>query len=206
MELKEYYKILRTNVSVVIYTVLIAIVGVYAWSMKQSGNYNTSLILNISREETQSTADYRYDQFYRIQADEKFAETIQQWLKSPGIVSEIFEKSGIEQQEDKSLRQLSKSFGAEKLSPEVVEVRYSAASSDDAKKIGDAIGRAISDKTKSLNVEAKDPSWFSVSPSNLIILKNTQDLRINLSIAAAIGLFFGILFAFIKHYLSSDEE
>jgi len=39
----------------------------------------------------------------------------------------------------------------------------------------------------------------------LVILKNTQDLRINLGIAALIGIFIGMLLAFGKHYISEDK-
>lgn len=205
MELREYYKILKLNMSVVFYAILISVVIVYAWSVKQSETYSTSLLLNISRMETQSTTDYRYDQFYRVQADEKFAETIGEWLKIPGIASEIMTKANISQ-DGKTVRTLSKSFQADKMAPEIVEVRYLAVNQDNAKKISDALGSVVAEKVKSLNFEAKDPNWFSVTPSNLVILKNTQDLRINLGLAIAAGLFFGALFAFVKHYISEEKK
>lgn len=201
MELKEYYKIWRENISVVIYAILIAIIVVYAWSVRKSETYSASLILNISRSEAQSTAEYRYDQFYRLQADEKFAETIAQWLKAPGVANDIFDKSGIDSHES-TMRALAKSFQAEKLSAELVGVRYSTQNEDEAKKIANSLNAVISGKTKDLNSESRDPNWFKVDMSNLIVLKNQQDLRVNLAIAAIIGLFIGTLLAFGKHYLS----
>jgi capsular polysaccharide biosynthesis protein len=204
MELREYYKILKLNMSVIFYTILISIVVVYAWSMKQSETYSASVLLNISRMETQSSADYRYDQFYRVQADEKFAETIGEWLKMPGIASEIMTKANINQV-GKTVRTLSKSFQSDKMAPEIVEVRYSTTNQDDAKKISDALGGVITEKIKSLNSEAKDPNWFSVTPSNLVILRNVQDLKINLSLAIVVGLFFGVLFALAKYYTSEER-
>jgi len=203
MELKEYYKILKINISVLIYAVIIAVVAVYIWSIKQSETYSTSLLLNVGRIETQSTADYRYDQFYRIQADDKFADTVSEWLKMPGVVQEILSKAGLNSS-GKSLRQLAKTFSADKMSPQIIEVRFSPASPDEAGKISSAIASVISDKTKVLNADARDPNWFKVDPSNLITAKNTQDLRINLSVAALVGLVFGMFFAFVKHYISED--
>jgi capsular polysaccharide biosynthesis protein len=201
MELKEYYKILKRNLAVVIYTVFIAIVVVYAWSVKKSQTYSASLLLNISRAETQPTSDYRYDQFYRLQADEKFAETIVEWLKSPGVTKDIFDKAGVST-DQKTMRALSKSFRAEKLSSNLVGVQYSTSTSEEAEKIAPALASVISEKTKSLNSEARDPNWFQVEMSNLIILKNTQDLRINLGIAILAGILLGSLLAFGKHYIS----
>jgi len=204
MELREYYKILKLNMAVVFYTIIILVVVVYAWSVRQSETYSASLLLNISRTETQSSADYRYDQFYRVQADEKFSETIGEWLKMPGIVAEIMEKAKISQ-EGKTIRALSRSFQADRMAPEIVEVRYSTTNHDDAKKISESLGIVIMEKVKSLNADAKDPNWFSVTPSNLVILKNIQDLRINLALAALVGFFFGVLFAFAKYYISEEK-
>lgn len=204
MELREYYKILKSNVSVIIYAILIAVVVVYAWSVKKSETYSASLLLNISRSESQSTTDYRYDQFYRLQADEKFAETIVEWLKSPGVAKDIFEKASIKSDE-KSMRQLSKSFQAEKLSSEVVSVKFSTQTEDEAKKIASAVAFVSLEKTKDLNSETRDSNWFAVDMTNLVILKNTQDLRINLGIAALIGIFIGTLLAFGKHYISEEK-
>lgn len=203
MELREYYKILRSNVSVIIYTAIIAIIITYAWSVKQSQTYSASILLNIGQTETQSTADYRYDQFYRLQADDKFAETVVEWLKTPGIAKNIFDKAGVSS-DQKTMRSLSKSFQAEKLSSNIVGVRYSTQNNDEAEHIAPAVSSIISEKTKFLNADARDPNWFQISASDLIILKNMQDLRINLGIAALAGLFFGILLAFGKHYISEE--
>jgi capsular polysaccharide biosynthesis protein len=204
MELREYYKILKTNVSVIIYTVVIAVVVVYAWSVRAAQVYNASLLLNISRTETQTTADYRYDQFYRLQADDKFAETVVEWLASPGVSQDIFAKAGINA-DQKTMRDLSKSFQAEKLSSNLVSVKYSTETNDEAARIAPAIESILADRTKSLNSAAKDPDWFQIDSSNLIVLKNTQDLRLNFGIAALAGLFLGALFAFGKYYISDEE-
>lgn len=204
MELREYYKILKSNISVVIYTVIIAVVFVYAWSVRTSQVYNASLLLNISRTESQTTSDYRYDQFYRLQADDKFAETIVEWLKSPGVAQDIFTKAGISS-DQKTMRGLSKSFQAEKLSSNLVGIQYSTGTNDEAARIAPVIATVVSDKTKSLNADARDPNWFQIDESNLIILKNIQDMRINLGIAALAGLFLGTLLAFGKHYISEEK-
>ena len=205
MELREYYKILKANVSVIIYTVVIAVVVVYAWSVRASQIYDASLLLNISRSETQSTADYRYDQFYRLQADDKFAETVVEWLASPGVSQDIFAKAGINA-DQKTMRDLSKSFQAEKLSSNLVSVKYSTETNDEAARIAPAVESILADRTKSLNSAAKDPDWFQIDLSNLIVLKNTQDLRLNFGIAALAGLFLGTLLAFGKHYISDEDQ
>jgi capsular polysaccharide biosynthesis protein len=205
MELREYYKILKTNIYVVIYTILIFFVLAYIWTMRVGETYSSSLLLNVSRNENQSSTDYRYDQFYRLQADEKFSETISEWLKSPGVAQEIFKKADLNSS-GKSIRQLGKTFRAEKMSPEIIEVRFSPKDTDEGKKIADSISSVISEKIKDINSPANDPNWFRIEPSNLVTAKNTQNLQLNLIVAALAGLFAGSLFAFLKHYLSEPQK
>jgi capsular polysaccharide biosynthesis protein len=138
-----------------------------------------------------------------LQADDKFAETVVEWLKSPGITKNIFDKAGVNSSQ-KTMRNLSKSFQAEKLSSNLVGVRYSTETSEESGKIAPAIASVVSEKTKALNADARDPNWFQVAASDLIILKNTQDLRVNLGIAALVGFFLGTLLAFGKHYISES--
>lgn len=204
MELREYYKILKSNISVVIYVVIIAVVATYAWSVRQSQIYSASLLLNISRTETQNSADYRYDQFYRLEADEKFAKTVVEWLKAPGIAREIITKSDVTTGE-KSLRQLSKSFRAQNLSSQIIDVRFSAKSEDEAKKIKNSIESIVSEKTAGLNASASDPDWFEIKASDFIFVKNIQNIPLNLTIAALAGIFAGIFLAFGKHYISEEN-
>ena len=201
MELKEYYKIWKKHISVVIYAVLVVVVAVYAWSVKKSETFSASLLLETRRTQAQPTNEYKYDQFYRLQADEKFSETIVEWLKAPGVAREIFQKSGVNTDE-KSMRQLSKSFRAEKTSSQIVSVNFGVQKEDEAKKIADAIASVISEKTKGINAEARDPEWFEVAMDDLAVVKNAQDLRLNLALAALAGLFIGTFLAFGKHYIS----
>ncbi|MDD5489411.1 MAG: hypothetical protein PHP25_01875 [Candidatus Moranbacteria bacterium] len=203
MELREYYKILKSNFSVVAYATLIAVVAVYAWSVRESQTFSASFLLNVGRLASQNTADYRYDQFYRLQADEKFAETIVQWLSSPGVAKDILSSAGVKS-DDKTIRQLGKSFRAEKLSSGLVGVRYSAQSEDEGKKVAAAAAGVVSDKTKNLNSDTRDPDWFSVNMTDLVVAKNTQDLRINLGVAALFGIFIGTLLAFGKFYIKEE--
>ena len=69
--------------------------------------------------------NYKYDNFYRLQADEKFAETLVEWLKSPRIEEKIFKEAGIDPS-GYSLKKLAKSIKAEKMSSQVVAVSFSS--------------------------------------------------------------------------------
>jgi len=204
MELREYIKILGRNISTIVYTVIIFVIVVYIWSAEQSKLFTTELLLNIGRLDNQSTAEYKFDEFYRVQADEKFAKNIEEWLKIPGVISSIFVDAGIKD-EPGTIGGRNVNFQATAISPESVKVKFSVATEDEARKLGGSVGKIIDNKTTTLNSEAKDPNWFKVSSDNLIIYKNTQNLPLNLGLALIIGLCVGLFLALFKHYVLRRE-
>ncbi len=204
MELREYYKILKNNFSILVTTIAVFLVIAYAWTVRVSQSYIASVALNISRNDIQSTADYRYDQYYRIEADEKFSDTVEQLFRIPGVAQEIFSRAQVNK--NYTLGQLRKSFKATKLSPELVEVHYTCDSKETADKISEAIASVVSERVKSLNKNSSDDTWFSIIPSNYIVSKNDQNIYLNLGVAFIGGLLVGILLAFFKHYLTNEEQ
>ncbi|MFA5994645.1 MAG: hypothetical protein WC823_06840, partial [Parcubacteria group bacterium] len=102
------------------------------------------------RNGSQQTADYHYDDFYRLQADEKFAETIVQWLNDPRIVTDIHTKAGIDVGQ-LNLKQLARVFNSEKLSSQIVAVSFSAVDKVSAKNISEAVAEVIESNVAVLN-------------------------------------------------------
>lgn len=200
MELKEYFLIIKKNRRLFFSFVFFILTVVFVYLYFRPISYTTSLVLNITRVGAQSTENYKYDNFYRLQADEKFAETLVEWLKSPRIEEEIFEEAGIDTA-DYSLKSLTKSIKAEKMSSQVVSVKFSSPNKKNASDIAEAVSKIVSKKTQSLNKDQKDETWFEVISENPV----TKIDRINLLVI--LFSFFGALFSgflaiMIRHYLS----
>lgn len=200
MELKEYIQIIHKNIKlfVSVAVVIIAVALVYFYLCPVS--YTASLTLNITRSGSQDTSEYKYDDFYRLQADEKFAETLVQWLKNPRIVEDIYKEAGINTQ-DYDLKRLGKSIKAEKLSSQVVLANFSASDSKTAQNIAQAISRIISKNTEDLNKDQTEKTWFEVIFQNPVVKVNKIGWLVMLAVA-----FFAVFTAFwvvmVKHYMS----
>lgn len=200
MELKEYIYILKTHIKAFVLAVVLAlIVGILYFSLWPV-KYDTSLTLNITRNGTQETADYKYDDFYRLQADEKFAETAVEWLKSPRAAADIYFNSNIDASRF-SLRKLEKSFRAEKLSSQVVSVKFSADTPEKAKLIADSISKIISKNIESLNLNQKEKNWFEIAAQDPVIAQNVLNFWIVILASLATGIFLGFWTVLIIHYL-----
>jgi len=200
MELKEYIQIIRKNFNLFAGVTVGVVLLAFAYFIFRPVSYNASLTLNITRQGAQSTLDYKFDDFYRLQADEKFAETIVQWLQSPRTVAEIYSKAGLNTAQF-TLRQLTKSFKPEKLSSQIVVVNFSAANPEATKNISNSITEIISKNTDNLNANQKENTWFAIVAQEAVIVKNNFDPIIVLVVSFAVGIFLAFWSVLIFHYI-----
>jgi capsular polysaccharide biosynthesis protein len=200
MELKEYLNILKTHGKAFILVVILAVIAGIAYFAWQPVRFNTSLTLNITRSGIQETTEYKYDDFYRLQADEKFAETVVEWLKSPRTVSDIYSNSNINSSQF-SLRELGKSLRPEKLSSQVISVTFSTDTPEKAKLIADSVSKIVTKNIESLNQNQKEKNWFEISAQSPVITKGVLNFWIVVLAALATGIFLGLWTVLIIHYL-----
>lgn len=200
MELKEYFKIIKNNQRLFFGVVILTLFSVGIYFYLQPIYYNASLTLNITRVGTQKTADYRFDNFYRLQADEKICETIVQWLKSPSIVYEIYSQSGNDIS-DLNLKKISKIISVEKRSSQVVAVNYVSPNKEMAQKIAENIIGTISKNIEKLNEEQKEDNWFRIIGEKPLIVRNSLSYLFIFLASLLFGIFLAFWIVMIKHYL-----
>ena len=200
MEFKEYIKIINKNYRMFFTTILIFCCATIIYFMLKPISYDTSLTLNISRKGNQETQDYKYDDYYRLQADEKFAETIVEWMKSPRIVTDIFSGSG-QDPSNLSIKQLTKSFKAEKLSSQVVSINFNSEDEKTSRKISDSIIAILTANTENLNQNQKENAWFEIHPQEAVVVKKSYNFLLIFFVSLLIGAFLGFWLVLIKLYL-----
>ncbi|MDP1883791.1 MAG: hypothetical protein Q8L10_00305 [Candidatus Moranbacteria bacterium] len=200
MELKEYFKIFKEHIKLFSATIILIVLGSFAYFALRPVSYSASLALNITRGGIQQTGDYRYDDFYRLQADEKFAETVVEWLKNPRTVVDVYDKAGIST-DSFSMRRLAKSFTAEKLSAQIVAVSFSAKDGKSAEKLSAAIPEAITENIKLLNKKQDDGTWFEIVAQDPVIIQDRIGALLIFLVSSALGIFVGFWVVLLKHYL-----
>jgi capsular polysaccharide biosynthesis protein len=200
MELKEYLQIIKRNIAAFAAVIIIVVLGSFIFFAMKPVNYSTSLALNITRSGSQQTSNYKYDDFYRLQADEKFSETIVEWLRNPRTVANIYAVAGIDVN-DFTLRQLAKSIVPKKLSSQFVSISFSAHSVDLAKKISSAIVTVISKNTSELNKNQNESTWFEVVAHDPVIARDKISPLVLLLASLLIGIFLAFWVVLIIHYL-----
>ncbi|MGK2848823.1 MAG: hypothetical protein ACSLEX_02025 [Minisyncoccota bacterium] len=199
MELKEYFRIFREQ-SVIFWGITIAIVAIaLVWYINQPIRYQATLLLNIGRTGTQDTQDYTYDSFYRLQADERFADTVVRWLSAPRIVEDIYQSTAVEVSSNTP-------FVAKRLSSQVIEVTYSNANVQPLKDIAMNMTTVLNQYAVTLNQGNQETNWFVIIGSEPVITDARISLPLTFAVAVVCGLFFGFWGTLFRHYWQTDSK
>lgn len=192
MELKDIIKIFKLNINLffTIFIVFVLVGLIIAFFQKERQVAN--LMINISREGVQETQDYRYDDFYRLQADERFSDTVVRWIASPSIINEIKNKSEIDE---------IPKIKARRLSSQMIEIIFEVKDVEQAKKISSAITSVLNQQSKKLNEKQNSKSWFLIISNPVEVLDGKIKFGIIFFASLMLGLFFAVMGVTIKNYL-----
>lgn len=192
MELREIIKIFKENSRLFIGTVLFFVVLGAVLFLAQPKAYSVNLMLNVTRKAIQNTPDYRYDDFYRLQADERFADTVVRWLGSPQISQQIYREAGTEPQ---------KNIKASRLSSQMIETVFVLENKEDARKFSEAVLKVLNRQTEILNEAQKEESWFVLVAGDPFVAQKKIGPAVAFSVSVLLGLFFGAWSVMIAYYL-----
>lgn len=199
MELKEYLKIIKKNLKLILAVGAIAALSAFLFSSLQHTEYETSLPILISKNKTQDTDDFKYDGYYALQAGEMLADTITEWIKSPAVVNAIYQEAEVSGNFG-SVKSYTKKFTAKKMSSQHIEIRFNSDAKESAEKISLATVKIINDKIKTLEKNSEEEIAFLVSGESPVIVEKKPDAPLNLFIGFVSGLILGIFVVFGKEY------
>ncbi len=170
MELKEFIQEIRKQWKFFSLITIGIVITTIFYVFLQPVRYTTILSLHIARSGSgNQTNEYQYDDFYRLQADERFADTIVRWLSSPRIVADIYKETGREVATP-SEHTLGKVFSAKRLSSQYIEVRFTTATEDIAQTLTTSLEKILNQRTIDLNSgTSQNNDWFRIIVEKPII-------------------------------------
>lgn len=196
MELKEYIKIFKKRWKLFVGVVVsVLVIGVLIQSLLPI-KYKVNVDLNITRIGYQkNTNGYRYDEFYRLQADERFADTVVRWLESDRVKIDI--------SNDVRVSSFEK-IKARRLSSQMISVNFLIREKRYSEKIVNSMAKILDKKTMELNKYQQDPNWFKILISQPIVSDHRLSFGKLILILLLSGIFIGTWVVFIKHYFNNE--
>lgn len=199
MELKEAIMTVKNNLKTITAVSVITALSAFIFSSIQPLIYETSLSLLISKEGSQETTDFKYDGYYAFQTGEIFADSIQEWMKSPETVNEIYQEAGVSQN-FRNIKSFGRKFTAKKMSPQYAEVKFKTETRNEAEKISSAIVKILNNKAKKIQENSKQEISFKVESGSPVILEARPDAPVNSILGLISGALLGIFIVFTKEY------
>lgn len=195
MELREILEIFLARRRVFFWTLGCFLVGgLLFWEM-QPISYRADITMNVARSEMRETNDYSYDSFYRLQADERFADTVVRWLESPRILSDIKREAG---------ENLASQISADRLSSQVIRVQFRVPERNIVDPITQSMFRVLNHEAKSLNTGPDPAGWFVLVGDVPVVSDARFSFVRTLLFSGAIGVFFGFLLLLLSWYFSEE--
>jgi capsular polysaccharide biosynthesis protein len=204
MELKEYISIFKSNCKAFVATVIIFVLAGILFQILRPLSYKAYLTLNVTRIGSQQTSDYRFDDFYRLQADEKFADTVVRWLSSERIATDILSDSKVNTAGLSAWR-LSRFFKAQRLSSQVVQVSYATGNVSTAQDSAKSVLKILNRETEKLNQDQKEEYWFKLVAVDPVVKENKFSWSIVILATLALGVFIGMWVVLARHYFSKNN-
>mgnify|MGYP000567710053 CR=1 FL=1 len=205
MELRDLFRIFKKQRTFYVGVVLFCVLAAWIWQNNQPVSYQATLLINIGRAGVSETTDYTYDSFYRLQADERFADTVVRWLSSPRVVEDIYREARLNP-ETLGTKALGSVFSAGRLSSQIVSVKYSGENKKALEGMATAAVTVLNRYTDTLNTEAREKSWFVVIGSEPVIRDARVSMLLTLVVSLVLGLFVGFWAVLWRHYMTGNNE
>ncbi len=192
MELRDIIAIFRTYRMTFFLFCGIAIACGALFFVVQRHDYKTTLLLNVTRDSYVASGAYEYDQFYRLQADERFADTVVQWIMSPSLQTRVFA-------DGTTLR-------ARRLSSQVVEVIYRTRTTEDATAVAQRVTMLVNAEAQKLNEQQSAPNWFMVVADAPVTVPGAYRAGMIFGASLFSGIFIGFWAVLLQRYFTSDPQ
>lgn len=205
MELKELIAVFQKKAYFFLAIVFIFIVAALFWQKNQPETFRATLLINIGRTSVSEAPDYTYDSFYRLQADERFADTVVRWLSTPRVVEDIYKEAHLDPAY-LGLKDLANVFVAGRLSSQMISVKYGSENRKIIEQLATATVTVLNRYADTLNTEEKSKNWFVIIGSEPVIRDSRVGLNQALAVGLILGLFVGFWLVVLRHYLQSTKN
>jgi len=204
MEIKDYYIILKRNLSLIILITIIFALVAFFFTNYQKPTYQSSIAFEVSRVPSLKQSDvdyYQYENYYSSVVSASLATNLSDWLISPSTVTDIFNKSGYPLPTD-DIKGLSKVFTVSKKqeASSLITASYSSADQEQARRIIATAGQSLKDRVDEYN-QAEASAKYITRVDSPVVIAAPKKILLNTLIATFLGFVISLGIVSIKEAL-----
>lgn len=156
----------------------------------QPQRYRGEVVLTVTRTALADSAEYTYDEYYRLEADAKLADTVVQYLKSTTGKQMIAERAKLS--EESYQRFTHDTLRIARLGTQLILTEYTLPNREEAVRLGEALAFVANRYVASLSEDARDLTWFTVLAEDPVV----REAQWSALHVMGIGVFGGVFLAF----------
>ncbi|MFZ1655170.1 MAG: hypothetical protein WAT84_05070 [Candidatus Moraniibacteriota bacterium] len=187
MELRAFLELFIRQRNLICGIVLAALVIGFCAYRLQTQWYEGTVLLSVTRQGAEAATDYQYDHYYRLQADERMANTVARYLETPIGRRDIARRALLSNARETEF--IERKVTALVLASNLVQVTYRAKSPTEAERIAAAMLETSERYVASLNEQAANRNWFTLVATDSLTHDGRFTWPVALGIAMAVGLF-----------------
>ena len=166
-----------------------------AFEKIKGSHWNTTVSLVVSPASEKETTDFNYDHYYSLEAIDSLTDSLEEWLKSPGVKNQIKSETKADFRSADWRFFENNNWSVRKYAPQLVEISFSTNTSSSAKEVDKVLRNKVSGFLASFD-RMKEPHFdLTNSSSDVDFGAPAWSLVISLS------LLWGLIFGIILHLL-----
>lgn len=160
----HYYRVLVARLPAILLISFIAAVAAYGITRSIVPQYQVHFSYVVSLSQRESSAAYRFDGYYALQAIDLFAATLASWARTPETIAAAHERAGLSltTRDPRTLRQI---VTATKTAPQLVEVTVRQPSEEQSMALAKGLQAAVRDEVSRYHQQGIPALTFTVVPT-----------------------------------------
>ena len=200
MELLELVAVLGKHRRLIALTTFVFGLGALLVSLQLPPKYEAILTLYVKRAaEPPSVEFYTYDGYYSQQVAERYTDTVVGLLERVGLLEDALSSLGLPT-DQKSLRKARRSVEIQRVAPQLVEIRVTRKSSEDASSIASSLTVGVISQVRGLNKTGDEALSVELLTSEPVVEKHEPLVGLDTVVGVMVGFLVSILTTLFWEY------
>lgn len=148
--------------------------------------------------------DYKFDGYYAVMANQTFADTLENWIKSPEIVAEAYQNQKMDY--PKSMSSLSNRYEIDKVISQSVAIRVTSGNTEESEKLLKGMIAVLREKIEKYLIDQSGKPIFTIDNSPVLVLEHQADYRVQYGIGVLGALCLGLFLIYFIDALREKKE
>lgn len=208
MEIYEYFAAIKKHFKIFLVMILVMTGLTLILTARQPDKYEGAVSLTVLKRNILNQDQvnfYLYDNYYAMQSSGLFADTIENWIHSPAIVRDTYQKAGVGIPSSK-LTDYTKIFQSKRpaTTTNVLNITAQANNKDDANKILIAMTDVV--QAQNQQVAKDDPQRnYDIFASTPVVVVKKPMILLNTLIAFILSVILALMVVTFIQYLSKRK-